>query len=119
MTAATFRSFGSMAFLAQQAQERQKQREILFDDARRRLREALHELAPGHEFWLFGSLAQRGMFNSASDIDLAWTTLPEGMTEFQLAAELAERLGRPVDVIELPRSRLRAKIVREGERWIA
>ncbi len=108
-----------MTFLAQRAHERQLRREVLFDEASRKLREALHELAPGREFWLFGSLLRRGVFNSASDVDLAWTTLPEGMTEFRLTAELAERLGRPVDLVELNHSRLRAKILREGERWIA
>ena len=108
-----------MSFLVQQAQDWQTEREALFEETRRRLREALHELAAGCEFWLFGSLLRRGIFNSASDVDIAWTQLPDGMTEFQLAAELEERLGRAVDVVDLTRSRLRAKILREGERWIA
>jgi predicted nucleotidyltransferase len=108
-----------MSFLAQQTRERQEVREALFDETRRRLGEALRELAPGREFWLFGSLLHRGVFNPASDVDVAWTTLPDGMTEFQLAAKLEERLGCPVDVVDLSRSRLRAKILREGEPWIA
>jgi predicted nucleotidyltransferase len=86
---------------------------------RQRLREALHELAPGLPLWDFGSLVRPGVFNAPSDIDIAFTTLPPGISEFSLGAELEERLGRPVDAIDLTRTRLRKKIEREGERWIA
>ncbi|MFZ5494479.1 MAG: nucleotidyltransferase family protein [Verrucomicrobiota bacterium] len=92
---------------------------MLFDETSQKLREALHELAPGCEFWVCGSLFRRGTFNPASAVDLAWTALPGDLTEFRLTAELAERLGRLVDLVELNRSRLRTKTLREGEGWIA
>jgi predicted nucleotidyltransferase len=107
-----------MTLLEQRERDRAGERLRLYDATRRRLREALQATAPGHEFWLFGSLRYAGRFNAASDVDLAFTTLPEGMTEYVLAAELEERLGRPVDLVDLQRTRLRAKIEREGERWI-
>lgn len=108
-----------MTLLEQRDLERAGERLRLHDATRLRLREALHARVPGHEFWLFGSLRHRGKFNAASDIDLAFTTLPEGTTEYVLAAELEEHLGRSVDLVDLRRTRLRAKIEREGERWIA
>ena len=39
------------------------------------------------------------------------------MSLYQLTSLLAERMGRRVDVVLLPESRLRDKIVREGEAW--
>jgi predicted nucleotidyltransferase len=111
--------FADVTLLAQRDRVRTLARLQLFDDARRRLRDALRERAAGHVFWVFGSLTRRGVFNSASDIDLAFESLPNGLTEYQLAAELEERLLRRVDLVDFHRSRLRDKIQREGERWIA
>jgi predicted nucleotidyltransferase len=108
-----------MTLLAQRDDARAAERAALFHATRSRLREALRELAPGCEFWVFGSLVHPGRFNATSDVDLAFTTLPAGKTEFLLLAELEERLSRRVDVVDLYHSRLRSKIEREGERWIA
>lgn len=108
-----------MTLLAQREVARAAAREALFHQTRAQLRAALRELAPGCEFWVFGSLVQPGRFNAASDVDLAFTMLPAGKTDFLLLAELEERLSRRVDVVDLYHSRLRSKIEREGERWIA
>lgn len=108
-----------MSLLAERERARVWARTQAFETTRSRLREALHELAPGCEFWLFGSVTVATRFNLASDVDLAFVTLPAGMTEFLLAAELEERIGRPVDIVDFQRTRLRPKIEREGERWIA
>ena len=43
--------------------------------------------------------------------------LPEGWSIYGLTGELTERMGRPVDVVLLGRSRLAGKIRREGEAW--
>ena len=108
-----------MTVLAERDRMRAEARRELFAVTRQRLREALHDLAPGHAFWIFGSLVRPGVFNAASDIDIAFTTLPPGVSEFSFGAELEERLGRSVDALDLARTRLRKKIEREGERWIA
>lgn len=81
------------------------------------LRTALRELVPGHRVWVFGSLVRPGEFNDASDVDLAFEVEPEQMSLSRLSSELAERLGRPVDVVQLADCRFRDKIVREGELW--
>lgn len=108
-----------MTLLAERTRARAQARLDLYATTRVRLREVLRTTAPGCEFVLFGSLVHPGRFNAASDVDLAFTRLPDGMTEYRLTAELAELLGRPVDLIELSRCRFRAKIEKEGERWIA
>jgi predicted nucleotidyltransferase len=108
-----------MTLLEEHECARMRERLRLYHTTRSRLREALAATASGIEFWLFGSLVTPGRFNAASDVDLAFRSLPPGMTEYLLAAELEERLGRPVDLVDLNRTRLRAKIEREGEPWIA
>lgn len=41
-----------------------------------------------------------------------------GMSSYQLTSLLAEHMGRKVDVVLLPETRLRDKILREGEIWM-
>ena len=96
---------------------RAERRRELYDETRRRLRESLADLVPGQRILVFGSLTKPGVFNEASDVDLALETEPSGTTSGRLMSELTERLGRPVDVILLPHCRFRDRIVREGETW--
>ena len=66
---------------------------------------------------VFGSLTKAGKFSDASDVDIALADEPAGMSIYQLIAQLSERLSRRVDVLLLSESRLRDKILREGELW--
>lgn len=88
-------------------------------EARDHLRLVLHRHLPGIKVWLFGSVLECGRFNAASDIDLALEAPPEGMSIYTLTGLLEEEMGRPVDVVLLPESRLRNKIISQGEAWIA
>lgn len=84
------------------------------------LKRALHELLPGHRFWLFGSITTVGCFRDWSDVDLAVDELPaSGPSLYLLTSLLSERVGRPVDLAVIGETRLREKILREGEPWIA
>ncbi len=103
--------------LQEMAAERAERFERLRLQVREQLRHALHELLPGTELIVFGSLTQTGRFTDTSDVDLALEAEPAGLSVCQLIAQLSERLGRRVDVILLPESRLRDKILREGETW--
>ena len=96
---------------------RAQRRRELYDETRRRLRAHLADLVPGQRIFVFGSLTKPGVFNDASDVDLAVETEPSAISLGRLMSELTERLGRPVDVILLPRCRFRERIVREGETW--
>jgi predicted nucleotidyltransferase len=107
-----------MATLLQQMnEERAARSERLRLRVREELRSALHDLLPGSSVIVFGSLTQPGRFTDVSDVDLALDAEPTSMSVYQLIAQLSERLGRRVDVLLLAESRLRDKILREGETW--
>lgn len=108
-----------MTLLQQRDQARQRRRMETYAETRERLKEALAQLIPGENVIVFGSLTKPGVFNDCSDVDLALEKEPAKMSSWELASELTERLGRPVDVVLLGRCRFRAKIVREGEPWTA
>ena len=84
---------------------------------REELRSALRDILPGVPVTVFGSLTQAGRFTDGSDVDIALAAEPPGSSVYQLIARLSERLGRRVDVMLLSESRLRDKILREGETW--
>jgi len=82
------------------------------------LKELLSEFFPNQKVWIFGSLVKAGKFHSYSDIDLAIEMMPAGSSEFEVAAALEERMGRPVDLVMLGKCRFRDKILKEGVLWI-
>ena len=115
------RSIGMLALmtlLQKRYAERQRERLVLYDRTRKELRECLHETLPGRRVIVFGSLTKRGVFNAASDIDLALFDEPAGKNIFGLTAEIDERMRRPVDIVLLGKTRLKEKILREGEVWM-
>ena len=106
-----------MTLLQERDLKRQERRLQVYEETRRRLKEALAELTPGSSVIVFGSLTRPGVFNDRSDVDLAFHEEPPHLNTWQLTGELMERLGRPVDVVLLKQCRFRDKIIREGERW--
>ena len=106
-----------MTMLQQMAAERLQNRERLRLEVRRELHLALGELVPARKVIVFGSLVKRGRFTENSDVDVAFESEPAGLSRCQLTSVLAERLGRPVDMVLLPECRFRDKILREGEAW--
>lgn len=98
--------------------ERAGRREADRAKALDRLRQALAELLPpGSEVWVFGSILKPGKFRESSDVDIAVESLPPGRSEAWLQYELALRMDRAVDVLNLHETGLRARIEREGEKW--
>jgi predicted nucleotidyltransferase len=98
-------------------EKRSRQREQLRLATLKALREALVEVLPGRSCVIFGSVLRPGRFHERSDVDLALWDTPRGLSAYRLQAALEERLGRPVDLVLLPESRLRDKILQEGELW--
>ena len=107
-----------MTLLQERDAERQRQRLVLFDRTREELRAALGAVLPASRVIVFGSLTKRGVFNAASDLDLSLFEEPAGRSIFGLMAELEERMRRHVDVLLLEKTRLKEKILREGEIWM-
>jgi len=110
-------SFAMTTLLQKMTEERAARSERLRLTVREELRNALREILPGTPVTIFGSLTHVGRFTDASDVDLALAAEPAGSSVYQLIAQLSERLGRRVDVMLLSESRLRDKILREGETW--
>jgi predicted nucleotidyltransferase len=107
----------AMTLLQQRDLARRQRRLEVYEETRRRLREALADLIPGSRVFVFGSLTKPGVFNDRSDVDLALEQEPPQMNVWQLTGALMERLERPVDVVLLSQCRFREKILREGEVW--
>lgn len=104
--------------LARMSAERAGRREAARLEARDRLRDALAELLPpGSEVWVFGSVLRPGRFREDSDVDIAVESLPPGLSEAWLQFQLALRIDRPVDVLNLHETGLQPRIEREGEKW--
>ena len=97
--------------------ERSRKREQLRLATLIALKTALAELLPGQRCVVFGSLLRPGRFHAKSDVDLALLAEPRGCSEYRLQALLEERMHRPVDLLLLPESRLREKILGQGELW--
>lgn len=88
------------------------------EDVRGKLGHALHRHLPGIEVWLYGSLVNPERFHANSDVDLALSELPPGMTREYLQSLLSREVGREVDVCLLEKTRLRDGILKQGEKWI-
>ena len=106
-----------MTLLQRMDAERRAANERLRTETRRQLRAALEELLPGQTVIVFGSLTKPDRFSDASDADIALAQEPPDLSVYQLISLLAERLGRPVDVVLLPECRFRHAIERDGESW--
>ena len=106
-----------MTLLQKRDLARRRRRLEVYLDTRARLRAALAQLMPGNRVIVFGSLTRPGVFNDRSDVDLALHGSPPPVDPLELAAQLMERLARPVDVVRLDRCRFRQKIRLEGEEW--
>lgn len=107
-----------MSLLTELHEQKRAAREQLRLETRARCREILRALLPaGTEVIVFGSLAKPFAFNAWSDVDLAFGELPAGFNLDQLAIRLEAGLHRSVDVTMIDRTRLKAAILRTGERW--
>lgn len=106
-----------MTLLQQLNRQRAERHEALRLKVRERLKTVLSQLAPADQVVVFGSLVRPYRFTDTSDIDIALTAEPAGMSLYQLTALLAEQMGRPVDVVLLSECRFRERIAGEGETW--
>lgn len=101
--------------LRKERRENEKTRKQLLQHLLR----ALPQLAARYGFarvYVFGSLTKKGRFRKTSDVDVAI----EGLTDekyFTFMTELADLLGREVDVIQLERHHLKERIIESGIEW--
>jgi predicted nucleotidyltransferase len=107
-----------MRLLIEERERRRWRDAVLADQTRGLLREVLGQHAAGTAVWVYGSLVKPGRFHEWSDVDVAFESLPPGMSLEYLQSLLSAGVGREVDVCLIDRTRLRPVITREGERWI-
>lgn len=98
-------------------ERRREQAERMRLDALALLREAVSKVLPGQTIYVYGSVVRLGEFREGSDVDVALAAEPPDRSMFRAQSELTELMGRPVDVCLLQETRLREKIIREGELW--
>lgn len=108
-----------MWLLAEERERRRRDDATLADRTRELLRVALKRHAPGTAVWVYGSLVKPGRFHEWSDVDVAFESLPSGMSLEYLQSLLSADVGREVDVCLIDRTRLKPVIEGSGERWIA
>src|SRR5437773_425088 len=87
------------SLLKRRDERRWQYREELRREVREKLEGALHELVPGEEIVLFGSVTRPHAFHGRSDVDIAFMHEPEKLSRYALQAKLEERIGRPVDLV--------------------
>ena len=107
-----------MDLLKRRDERRRRRREELREQVRQRLKEALHQLAPGEPVILFGSVTRPHEFHERSDVDIAFVEEPKKKSRYALQAQIEEMIHHPVDLIILSECRFREKIEREGEAWM-
>jgi predicted nucleotidyltransferase len=76
----------------------------------------MQNVIPFKQAYIFGSITKSNDFNEKSDIDIAFLGLPKERL-FETIAYLSRKLLKDVDVIELERSPLKEKILKEGINW--
>lgn len=105
--------------LLERMRQEAESNERLRQEVQGSLRSALARLVPGCAVWVYGSVIVPGGFNRCSDVDVAFESLPDALSLYRMQSLLSEVCGREVDVCFLDETRLKPKIQKEGERWIA
>jgi predicted nucleotidyltransferase len=108
-----------MKLLLERVRQEAEANERLRQEVLGTLRSAIERWAPGCVIWVYGSAIVPGAFNRYSDVDVAFESLPQGLSLYGMQSRLSEACGREVDVCFLNETRLKLKIQTEGERWIA
>ena len=78
--------------------------------------DALSQVVPFEQAYIFGSLTKPYRFFKDSDVDIAFVGLKDE-DFFPAIAFLSRELGRDVDVIQLEGHPLRDRVTQEGLQW--
>lgn len=95
------------------------ERESLRQIALEKLYQALNRHLPGQAVWVYGSILKPGRFRRESDIDIALEHPSTQNSLYALQSLLTEATEHPIDVCLLEATRLKEKIMSQGQRWTA
>ncbi len=103
--------------LQQRDQANATARELLRQVALEKLHLALKRHLPEQPVWVYGSILKPGKFRIESDIDIALENTATNPSLYALQSLLTEATGHQVDVCMLEETRLKDKIMSQGQRW--
>ncbi len=107
----------SFSLLRQRDQANATERELLRQVALERLHQAIKRHLPEQPVWVYGSIQKPGKFRLESDIDIALEHPSTNNSLYALQSLLTEATGHQVDVCMLEETRLKEKIMSQGQRW--
>jgi predicted nucleotidyltransferase len=81
------------------------------------LHKELGRLVPGSVVWVYGSLLVPGGFTEASDVDVAFESIPQ-LDLYLLQSLLSSAIRCEADVCILSETRMASEIRRTGQKWI-
>jgi len=107
----------TLSLLQQRDQANAAESELLSNVALEKLHHGLKRYLPGHPVWVYGSILKPGKFRFGSDIDVALEHPSTSHSLYSLQSLLTEATEHPVDICMLEETRLKEKIVSQGQRW--
>ena len=108
-----------LTLLQQRDQANAIENELLRRLALEKLRQGLKAYLPGQAVWVYGSILKPGRFRLESDIDVALEQAATNYSLYALQSLLTEATEHSVDICMLEETRLKEKIMSQGQRWTA
>ena len=106
-----------LSLLQQRDQVNATERELLRQVALEKLHQGFKRYLPEQPVWVYGSILKPGKFRIESDIDVALVLPSADYSLYALQSLLTEATEHPVDICLLEETRLKEKIVSQGQRW--
>jgi len=106
-----------LTLLQQRDQAIAIERESLRQVALEKLHLGLKRHLPEQPVWVYGSILKPGSFRLESDIDIALEHPSTDHSLYALQSLMTEATGHQVDVCLLEETRLKDKIMSQGQRW--
>jgi len=106
-----------LSLLQQRDQANATGRELLRQVALEKLHQGLKRYLSGQPVWVYGSILKPGKFRIDSDIDVALEHPSTNYSLYALQSLLTEATEHAVDICMLEETRLKEKIVSQGQRW--
>lgn len=107
-----------LSLLQQRDQANATQNELLRQIALEKLHQAFKRYLPGQAVWVYGSILKPGKFRLVSDIDVALEQASTTYSLYALQSLLTAATEHQVDICMLDETRLKEKIMSQGQRWI-
>lgn len=106
-----------LTLLHQRDQADAIENELLRHLALEKLHQGIKTYLPGQAVWVYGSILRPGRFRLGSDIDIALEQVATNYSLYAIQSLLTEATEHAVDICLLEETRLKEKIMSQGQRW--